>query len=64
LGDAAGGAAGTTVSLVAPASATAPACSDPRTPRPTETPRRKITTATTTADMNTNTSCFPLSWIS
>jgi hypothetical protein len=32
-----------------------------RTPRPTSTPQRKITTDTTVAAMNRNTSCFPFS---
>ena len=36
----------------------------PRTPRPTSTPHRKITTETTVAAMNRKTSCFPLSCIS
>src|SRR5262249_6146847 len=35
-----------------------------RTPRPTRTPHRKITTDTTVAAMNRNTSCFPFNWIS
>jgi len=35
-----------------------------RTPRPTETPKMKMTPASTTAHMNRKTSCFPLSWIS
>src|SRR5689334_23081589 len=35
-----------------------------RTPRPTRTPHRKITTETTVAAMNRNTSCLPFSWIS
>jgi len=35
-----------------------------RTPRPTSTPHRKMTTDTTVAAMNTNTSCLPFSWIS
>ena len=34
------------------------------TPRPTRTPHRKITTDTTVAAMNRNTSCLPFSWIS
>jgi len=34
------------------------------TPRPTRTPHRKMTTDTTVAAMNRNTSCLPLSWIS
>jgi len=32
-----------------------------RTPRPTRTPQRKITTDTTVAAMNRNTNCFPFS---
>jgi hypothetical protein len=32
-----------------------------RTPRPTSTPHRKMTTDTTVVAMKRNTSCFPLS---
>jgi hypothetical protein len=35
-----------------------------RTPRPTRTPQRKITTDTTTTAMKRKKSCFPFSWIS
>src|SRR5262245_18980363 len=35
-----------------------------RTPRPTRTPHRKITTDTTVAAMKRNTNCLPFSWIS
>src|SRR6202011_4368942 len=35
-----------------------------RTPRPTRTPHKKITTDTTVAAMKRNTSCLPFSWIS
>ena len=42
-------------------SACASAVRSTRTPRPTRTPHRKITTETTVAAMNRNTSCFPFS---
>ena len=46
--------------LVSAASVGSPARSS-RTPRPTSTPHRKMTTDTAVVTMNRNTSCFPLS---
>src|SRR5262249_6541534 len=49
---------------VAVLAATSTAARSARTPRPTSTPHRKITTETTVAAMNRKTNCFPFSWIS
>ena len=43
-------------------SATSPRCAF--TPRPTSTPKRKITADATVTTMNRKTICFPLNWIS
>ena len=60
---AAGCNAGSAGAMVSDASATVLPRSA-RTPRPTSTPHRKITTDTTVAAMNKNTNCLPFSWIS
>src|SRR5262249_32942944 len=57
------GDAGSATAATAAASADDPARSV-LTPRPTSTPQRKMTTDTTVAAMNRNTSCLPFSWIS
>jgi hypothetical protein len=59
-GSSTGLASGVVTGVDVPASASNGARSA-RTPRPTNTPLKKMTTDTTVATMNRNTSCFPFS---